>query len=260
MSDRPPDGKYFKLLANVHMYIRAGQLQTLAVLILVCLILEGFDSRWLLILYGLSNEIIPTLNEKIGHLDLKILYYLIKIFIRNERTLFFRSSLGWRLKIAYLHLNLFPKYIWTHIWDWTWFCLKFLMGLVLYPWVGWLEYPVYFAATIYATLGILFATAIEQFNLWKWNLIEDGRNKEEKIHLIKHFQMYPPLPHRHMVMQGVQLHDEFVGFLRKLGFLFVGFMTVLNKIGKNSFLALMLLSTFSFTMTKESDLIFQDGE
>ena len=126
------------------------------------------------------------------------------------------------------------------------------MGLVLYPWIGWLEYPVYYAATTCATLGIVFVTAIEQFKLWKWNLIEAGRNEEEKIHLINHFQMYPPLPHRYMVMQGIQLHDEFVGFLRKLGFLFVGFMTVLNKIGKNSFLALMLLSTSSFTMAKES--------
>ena len=165
MSDRPPGGKFFKLPVSV----RTGQLQTLAFLILVCLILEGTDSRWLLILilYGLSNEIIPTLNEKIGHLDLKILYYLIKMFIRNERMLFFRSSMGWRLKILYLHLNLFPRYIWTHFWDWTWFCLRLLMGLVLYPWIGWLEYPVYYAATIYATFGILFATATEQFKLWK---------------------------------------------------------------------------------------------
>ena len=82
--------------------------------------------------------------------------------------------------------------------------------------------PPYYAATTYATFGILYATAIEQFKLWKWNLIEAARNGEENINLINHFQMYPPLPHKYMVMQGVQLHDECFGFLRKLGFLFMG--------------------------------------
>lgn len=57
------------------------------------MILEEFDFQWLLILYGLSNEMIPTFNEKMGHLDLKILYYLIKMFIRNERMLFFKSPI-----------------------------------------------------------------------------------------------------------------------------------------------------------------------
>ena len=104
---------------------------------------------------------IPTFSEKITHLDLEILYYLIKMFIKNERMLFFKSQMGWRLKILYFHL--FPRYIWTHIWDWTWLCLKFLMGLGLYPWIGWLQYPIYYVATTYATFGILFAIVIEQF-------------------------------------------------------------------------------------------------
>ena len=125
------------------------------------------------------------------------------------------------------------------------------MRLSLCPWIEWLEYPIYCTATIYATFGILFATAIEQFKLWKWDLIEVGTSGKEKLNLINQFQMYPPLPHKYMVMQGVQLHDEFVGFLRKLGFLFMEFISVLNRIGNNSFLALMLLSTSSVVMAKE---------
>ena len=181
-SDRPWGDKLINLLANAYTNVRTGLQQTQVFLILVCLILVCSDSRWLLILYGSSNEMISSFNEETEYLDLKMLYYSIKMYIIGEWMLFFRSPIGWKLKILYFHLNFFPKYIWAHFWDWTWSCLKFLMGLALYPWIEWLEYPIYCTATMYTTFGILFATAIEHFKLWKWNLIEVGTS-EKKINL-----------------------------------------------------------------------------
>ena len=79
---------------------------------------------------------------------------------------------------------MFPQYLWTHLWDWIWSVFKFVLGLVLYPWIEWLECPIYCGAILYATLGIIFATANEKLTLWRWDLIENRENRSMELEII----------------------------------------------------------------------------
>ena len=57
--------------------------------------------------------------------------------------------------------------------------------------------------------------------------------------------MCHPLPQDLVALDGVQLRNEFVGYLRKLGILFFGFMDEMHRIGCNVALVCMLTCAYS---------------
>ena len=127
-------------------------------------------------------------------MNFKLIYYTIKLYLGGIWLSFLRGPKGWALKITCFHLWMFPQYLWTHLWDWIWSVFKFVLGLVLYPWIEWLECPIYCGAILYATLGIIFATANEKLTLWRWDLIENRENRNVELLLMDHFKMSPSLP------------------------------------------------------------------
>ena len=68
---------------------------------------------------------------------------------------------------------------------------------------------------------------------------------EQKVSQIKSTYDLPAYPAYRMVLSAICLKQEFVGWLFKLGFLFMGFMDSLHKIGKNTMFMTLILSTSS---------------
>ena len=62
--------------------------------------------------------------------------------------------------------------------------------------------------------------------------------------------MCHPLPQDLMSLDGVQLRNEFVGYLRKLCIPFFGFMDAMHRIGCNAALLCMLTCAYSVQLTE----------
>ena len=72
------------------------------------------------------------------------------------------------------------------------------------------------------------------------------------IQLNKQYKLFHPLPQGLMALDGVQLWNDFFGYLRKLGILFFGFMDAIDRIGCNAALLCMLTCAYSVQLTKGS--------
>ena len=124
-----------------------------------------------------------------------------------------------------------PKYLWLKTWMWTNFILKFLLGISTYPFLTWLEVPVYYGSIIITTCGLLLVTFVELFNNNDYRRIQRHTKHEYEIQLFYKSILTPPMPQKYMILSGVLLRDDFSGFLIKLGYRFFGFFRVLYEIG-----------------------------
>ena len=113
--------------------------------------------------------------------------------------------------------------------------------------------PIYCASIIITICGLLLVELTNLFSTNKSSSIKHPKyNKTPRInnpqrHLYTIFifpsATGPPLPSRRMVLNTVQLNQEFVGYLAKSGKHFIGFMESMHHIGCNTILLLLLAST-----------------
>ena len=170
---------------------------------------------------------------------------LLRICMSIRWNVFWTHSASWILKLSCFHGVMLSKYIWSNKWDWTKSILGFLMGIILYPWISWLQYPVYYGAIIYALFGMIMVSGIDQFYFWYWDLKSSEVAENYEIQFVDQYKMFPAMPYKYMVLRGVQLSNSFVGFLGKLGYHFFGLFYTLNRIGNNAFIALLILCNTS---------------
>ena len=139
---------------------------------------------------------------------------LFNVYLSQQYKSFTLHPLTWKFKILMFHLVMFPYYIWSIAWDWTKKELTLILGVALGP-------ILQGCPSIFHTLLVFWSATDIILSSWA---PEKGKGRviwmemENKIHLVNQFQMHKPVPKAWMSLNGVQLKQEFVGWIKKLGY------------------------------------------
>ena len=142
---------------------------------------------------------------------------------------------------------MFSKFLWNVILDWTKGALWFYLGLVLYPIVDHLHAPTYWASITWTLLYTMAVTCRKLVSISKTDRNEKlkGGSNNQSSSRNDGIIYFRPMPRRYMLLDNIQLYDDFAGFLLKLGYQFFGIFRVLHRIGNNAFFVLLLLTSNS---------------
>ena len=123
----------------------------------------------------------------------------------------------------------------------------FLLGIALYPCIQYVQTPIYCGAVLSTILSSIAATICE---LRAGPYINFPSVKEREAHvrwLERRAWMFQPMHRKYMLLNSIQLFDDFAGILLKLRYHFFGLFRTLHRIGNNTVLVLILLSSVSAT-------------
>ena len=121
-------------------------------------------------------------------------------------------------------------YLWSITWDWTKRELTFILGIALGPILIGCPSILHYLLAFWSATDIVLSSWVPQESKGKV-LWQEG---ETRIHLFDRFQMHRPAPKEWMSLGGVQLKQEFVGLMMKIGYFPNPFWEVPQKFADGS--------------------------
>ena len=98
--------------------------------------------------------------------------------------------------------------------------LSFLLGIVTYPWIEYLHTPIYYGAIISTIVSVMITTMVELYMGIENKILSDQEVAAHKQWLKRRALTFRPMPHKYMLLNDIQLFDDFAGLLLKLGYQF----------------------------------------
>ena len=148
-----------------------------------------------------------------------------------------------RMKLRMFHAIMHPVFLIKLLLDIIMPPIHTILLAAMHPFITPLQIPLYWLSIAMACIGLL---RVEFSNTFIYptppRTIPRRRHRNLSPHCMFSYAHCHPLPRRHMVLNGVMLNQEFVGWLAKTGRRFSGFMHSMHKIGDN-FTYLTSLST-----------------
>ena len=138
---------------------------------------------------------------------------LMRIYMRYQYKSFTSHPFSWKLKIFFFHLVMIPYYLWSIAWDWTKRKITFILGIMLGPVLIGCPSLFHYLLAFWSATDIVLSSWAHQESKGKALWL----GKETRIQLFNQFQMHRPVPKEWMSLSGVQLKQEFVGLMMKLG-------------------------------------------
>ena len=161
-----------------------------------------------------------------------------------------RSVLWWRMKLVFFHLFMIVTYIFQRSWEWTKREANLLLFGLSYPVLPWIR-PLLYLSGISFTLTC--TAVVDTVRIISWSCkgfstdvipTEDIRVENRRVEM-NLFQKRTTIPEKWVALGGVNLAMEFVGFLAKIGILFIAFLDSLHRMGTNTVFWVMLLRASS---------------
>ena len=155
-----------------------------------------------------------------------------------------KSILWFQVKIIAFHSIMISHYLAFRMWDWTKNLITTVILGLLHPIIPHVN-PLTYWITIF--LSITCHGIIDTIRIVAWTLKNTNKSKvnnkishDYPIMWIQKYTMSQPLPQNWMVLSGVNLKQEFVGWLSKVGINFTGIVDSLHRVGTNGILWSML--------------------
>ena len=144
----------------------------------------------------------------------------------------------WQMKLRLLHSIMLPYYTLWQLWSPIKNAIQTTVLVLLHPMLPYLTSPIYCASISATICGLLLVELTNLFNNNKSPIIKHPKktprikNPHRHIYNICMFPSVtgPPLPSRRMVLNTVQLNQDFVGYLAKSGKHFIGFTNSMHRI------------------------------
>ena len=149
---------------------------------------------------------------------------LIYGIIWKKWTEFLKHPGTWRVKIFTFHLIMIPRYLWMSCWDWTQKQLIFILGIMMGPIINHCPWLIYVTTISMLVLEMVFMN--KESGLKRIPDVEGY-----KICFMQTYKMHPPVPRAWGSLNGVQLSQEFVGWIEKCGYVFSSLGCFINRIG-----------------------------